>query len=485
MPNILWICVDQQRKDALGCYGNPFVRTPNIDRLAAGGTLFENAVSQSPVCAPSRAAFLTGRYPRTCGVRQNGQDIPASEVLVTKWLRDKAGYTCGLSGKLHLSACNPAAGRNTEPRIDDGYDAFFWSHDQVVNNWTNNQYGLWLKDLGIKYEERPHPDSPYVQYGMDEEHSQAKWCTDRALSFMEAAREQGKPWCFSINYFDPHHPFNPAKAYLDRYNDILCQLPLPDYVEGELDSKPLFQRKDHLGAYDTPGNYPFPQMTEHDHRLIKAAYYALGDMIDHQVGRLLDYLEKSGQTEDTLVIYMSDHGEHLGDHGMYLKGPAFYQSGINVPLIFSMPGTVCKGRRAHAIVELLDIPQTLLEMNRIVAYPGMMGRSFAQLLTDAGSLDQHRSSAYSEYYNANVKHTDPKAFATMVYDGRWKLVRFSDMLGQLDIKGELYDLASDPGEHRNLYDARGSTQEKMRLLELLCDRMAQTCDPLGERKAFW
>ncbi|MCB0072387.1 MAG: sulfatase-like hydrolase/transferase, partial [Caldilineaceae bacterium] len=126
-PNILWICTDQQRWDTLGCYGNPHVHTPNLDRLAAQGTVFTHAYSQSPVCTPSRASFLTGRYPRTTRCRQNGQDIPADEVLVTKLLAD-AGYVGGLSGKLHLSACNPAASPLGERRIDDGYAVFHWSH---------------------------------------------------------------------------------------------------------------------------------------------------------------------------------------------------------------------------------------------------------------------------------------------------------------------------------------------------------------------
>ena len=114
-PNILWICSDQQRFDTLGCYGNEFVKTPNLDRLAQGGTLFEYAYSQSPVCTPSRTCFLTGRYPRTTRCRQNGQDIPEDEVLITRMLADE-GYICGLSGKLHLSPCHPSVCKTMERR---------------------------------------------------------------------------------------------------------------------------------------------------------------------------------------------------------------------------------------------------------------------------------------------------------------------------------------------------------------------------------
>jgi arylsulfatase A-like enzyme len=131
-PNILWICTDQQRLDTLGCYGNSFVRTPVLDSLAGESALFEKAFCQSPACTPSRGSFLTGRYPVTSRTRQNGTDIPSSEILVTKLFHD-AGYYCGLSGKLHLSACNPASGcTEMERRIDDGYDEFHWSHDTAA-----------------------------------------------------------------------------------------------------------------------------------------------------------------------------------------------------------------------------------------------------------------------------------------------------------------------------------------------------------------
>ena len=134
--NILWICTDQQRFDTLGCTGNEWVHTPNLDRLASEGVLFENAYAQSPVCAPSRGSFLTGRYPRTCGPRQNGQDIDAKERLLPRILADN-GYYCGLAGKLHLSACHDNTGRLMEPRIDDGYHFFQWSHHPQPHHGTN------------------------------------------------------------------------------------------------------------------------------------------------------------------------------------------------------------------------------------------------------------------------------------------------------------------------------------------------------------
>ena len=484
--NILWICTDQQRADTLGCMGNEWVCTPNLDRLAAEGVVFENAYSQSPVCAPSRGSFLTGRYPRTCGPRQNGQDIDAGERLFPKMLADR-GYYCGLAGKLHLSACHPDTGRLEEPRIDDGYHVFRWSHHPQPHhgtNWPSNAYNQFLLQNGRDYITPDREDCPYVQTGVEEKWHQTAWCADEAIAFMETARTYGKDWMFSLNCFDPHHPFDPPADYLERYLDKLEQLPLPNYEEGELAEKPVFQQKDHEGAYDTKGYYMYDNMNDHDHRLIKAAYWAMVDLIDKQVGRLLDYLDKSGQREDTLILFHSDHGENLGDHGMYLKGPYFYENNVHVPLIISWPARIPGGRRSRALVELTDLAPTLCEAAGLPVFEGFQGKSFWKLLTGETDLHTHRSSVYSEYYNSNINHRDPLAFATMVCDGRYKLVRVHGDLGKT-ADGELYDLEERPLERKNHYQDPGMAEVKMRLLETMCDRMAQTCDPLPVRKACW
>lgn len=485
--NVLWICTDQQRYDTLGCYGNKLVRTPNLDRLAERGMLFERAYAQCPVCAPSRASFLTGRYPRVCGVRQNGQDMGKEAVLLPKLLKEN-GWLCGLTGKLHISACHDSVCANTEPRIDDGYEYFRWSHHPQPlggTNWPLNEYNMWLFGQGLDYTTPDRADCAYVQEGMPEPLHQTTWCTDQALQFMNAAKQYRRPWFLSVNYFDPHHPFDPPKEYLERYLDRLDEIGDPDYREGELEKKPVFQSIDHCGAYDTPGQFAYDEMSARDHRMVRAAYYAMIDLIDHQVGRLLEWLEENGQTEETLVIFTSDHGESLGDHGMYLKGPYFYESSVHVPLILSCPGTVLEGERSGALVELTDLAETICDAVGIQAHPGMQGKSLWPLLRGQVPRDRHRKSVYSEYYNCNINHRNPLAFATMVYDGRYKLVRVHDPEGTQACTGELYDLHGDPGEHRNLYYDEQYGKEKTRMLELLSDRMAQTCDPLPVRKAYW
>ncbi len=485
--NILWICTDQQRFDTLGCYGNPFVKTPNLDRLAKMGVRFQNAYSQSPVCAPSRASFLTGRYPRTCGVRQNGQDIDGKERLLPKILSEQ-GYTCGLAGKLHISACGQKACKTIEPRIDDGYDYFRWSHHPAGmdgGSWPTNEYSLWLERHGQTYRSIPRKDCRFVENGMPEEWSQTKWCTDCALEYMNSAHKFGLPWLFSLNYFDPHHAFNPPESYLNRYLDKLDEIPLPNYRPGELANKPVFQQKDHEGAYNTKGNFPYEEMTEFDHRMLRAAYWAMIDLIDAQVGRLLDYLEQSGQLSNTMIIFTADHGENLGDHGMYLKGPYFYEQNVHVPLIIAWPGKIPGGQTRSALVELVDLAPTICEAAGVAMEPGMQGKSFWQLLSKEDALDHHRDSVYAEFYNSNINHRDPLAFDTMVFDGRYKLVKVHDRDHRMSCHGELYDLQEDPAETFNQYDNPAFAEVKVRMLELLCDRMAETCDPLPVRKASW
>ena len=474
-PNILWICTDQQRFDTLGCYHNSWVKTPHLDRLAAGGTLFENAFCQNPLCTPSRASLLTGRYPRTTRARQNGQCIPDEETLVTRLLADK-GYACGLSGKLHLSACAPRICPEIERRIDDGYSEFHWSH-HPDGDWPRGDYNLWLRDSGLKYERQPLAASPYVQISMNAEHHQTTWCAQKAINFIEEA-DRNVPWLFSVNIYDPHHPFDPPEEFLRPYLERLDEIPLPNYVPGELEEKPTFQSIDHRGAYGGQRDlYPFDRMNERDHRLVRAAYWAMCDLIDVQVGRMIEALERTGQRENTLVIFMSDHGEMLGDHGIYLKGPHFYESAIRVPLIISWPGVV-KAQRSSALIELVDLAPTLLDAAGLPQHEGMQGRSLWAMLNGTAPADRHRDSIYCEHYGTT--HHAPgqeSAYATMIRTKCHKLTVFHGKTC-----GELYDLQRDPHETHNLWCNQSYAAVKMELMQHLCDRMAWTVDPLPVRQ---
>jgi arylsulfatase A-like enzyme len=393
---------------------------------------------------------------------------------------DDAGYVCGLSGKLHISACHPSVCRAMERRIDDGYSVFHWSHGGH-DGWPTHEYFQWLREKGIKFS-TPHVEgTKNVRYGMPEELHQTTWCVDKAVNFMEANHEYGMPWMFSVNFFDPHHPFDPPKEYLERYMEILDKIPLPDYTEGELQDKPIFQQQDHIGAYNSDDpDFAYDKMSDYEHRLVRAAYWAMVDLVDKQIGRLLDALVKTGQMENTLIVFTSDHGEMLGDHGIYLKGPYFYEPAVHVPLIIAWPGAIEGGRRSKALVELTDIAQTLLDAAGIEHHPGMQGKSLWPLLKQEVPADFHRQDVYSEYYNAMPWHKDPKANATMVFDGRYKIVRAHGA-----DQGELYDLELDPSETKNRWEDPNYQDIKTKMLIKLCDRMAWTVDPLPERQSAW
>jgi arylsulfatase len=455
------------------------VRTPNIDALASSGVIFEHAYCQNPVCTPSRASFLTGRYPRTTRARENGQRIPDDERLISRILAD-AGYACGLSGKLHLTACHQTIDNPADRDIDSGYHEFHWSHHPNPDH-AANEYIHWLRELGHSYRRESFRGSKYVETTMPAELHQTTWCAQKAINFIEAqaARKSPGPWLFSVNIYDPHHPFDPPAEYLERYLDRLDDLPPPNYVPGELDNKPEFQRHDASPAYKTP--YPLHEMSGRDHRLIKAAYYAMIDLIDEQVGRLIEALRHTKQLDSTIVIFTSDHGEMLGDHGLYMKGPYFYDPAIRVPLIVSMPGTIQQGRRSEALVELVDLAPTLLEAIGHERSAAMQGRSLWSMLTGAAPLDHFRDDVYCEYYRSPAP-TYPfgNPMLTMVRTRRHKLVAVHGR-----DEGELYDLDGDPTETRNLWHDSQHLPLKCAMLKRLSDRMAFTVDPLPPRQALW
>ncbi len=493
-PNVLLVVTDQQRFDTLGCYGNPYVDTPNLDRFAAGGILFRNAYCQSPVCTPSRASYLTGRYPHTTRCRANGQSIPPDERLISRVLADH-GYYCALAGKLHLAPCGPSACPIREKRIDDGFTEFHWAHNPSgIGNaglpesggtyWSGNEYSHWLFGRGKKYQSADYDQHGYVKIGMDEADHCTTWSFNLAIEtirYFAAEKQQmpdrePTPWFYNLNIFDPHHAFDPPKRLLEKYLARADSLPLPKYLPGELSNKPIFQSQDHASAYnntDTLHHFSYDEMSTNDHRRIKAAYYAMIELIDLQFGHMMDALEETGEINNTIVIFTSDHGEMLGDHGIYLKGPYFYEGLTHVPLIISWKDHFAAGVKLDTLTELVDLVPTIEELCLGAIEPGVQGRSLADILTADREPSSHRSSAYSEYYQAMPWHTAPEAYGTMVYDGRYKLARYHS-----SCEGELYDLQADPDESNNLWNQSDYLQVKVRLLELLTDRMAETVDPL-------
>ncbi len=524
LPNILWFCTDQQRFDTVQALGNPHIRTPNLDRLATEGVAFTHAFCQSPICTPSRASFLTGRYPGNVRACMNGnEEWGEGAPLITKLLADE-GYDCGLSGKFHLAG---AHGREEPRPHEDGYRVFHWSHDPQDRYPSGHAYADWLAAQGYALRdlrEDPASISPDLH--------QTTWCTDRAIDFISEKRRKG-PWLMSVNVFDPHAPFDPPQEYLDRYDP--AKIP-----------PPLFRPTDLTTQDAIPGDFQNTARPpeEFGAQRVIAAYYAMIELIDENVGRLLDALEETEQRENTVIIFTSDHGEMLGDHGLLLKGCRFYEGLVRVPLIISWSGhfpapaesapvdsadddgpagteenghasdsgsppTAENGHAAddaspsaaevdpeaalapapkaeesepavglvsNALVELIDIAPTILELADLPLPQGMQGRSLVPILRGHTDPHQHRDFVRCEYYRALNPDAPGRddyegSFANMYRDDRYKVVVYHGHQ-----QGELYDLHEDPGEFRNLWNDPESADLRFDLVRRNFDALAFSVD---------
>ncbi|MBT3375018.1 MAG: sulfatase-like hydrolase/transferase [Lentisphaerae bacterium] len=465
-PNILWICTEHQRFDTIHSLGNEHIRTPNLDRLVAEGTAFTHAFCQNSVCTPSRSSFLTGRYPVTTRCRQNGQNLPDDEVLITRVLHDE-GYDCGLAGKLHVSA----AFHGSERRVDDGYRMFEWSHGSTAAH--GGDWVTWLGKNGKTFDD-VYKRSPviFAREVTERKYHQTTWCFDQALSFLTEEREG--PWLMSINPFSAHDPFDLLPEFYDNYDPDA--LPPPLWRDGELDAKPPFQR----AAYEKRGGPKgYAGTTERQRCEMKAAYYATIEHIDAEIGRLLDWLDQTGQGENTLIIFTADHGDMGGDHGIFQKGPYLYDPAVRVPLIFSWPGTIPAGRVYDGLVELVDIVPTIHELLGMDIPQRVQGRSLVSLFGEGIPEPAFRDGVYSEYYNANPAKTSPqrkRAYLTM-----WRTDSYKVVVYHGEEFGELYDLARDPNEFDNRWDDPEYRQIRADMLKACFDKAVFTMDPMPPR----
>ena len=486
LPNIIWYCTDQQRYDTIASLGNDFINTPNIDKFIKNGFAYKNAYVQSPICTPSRSSFLTGRYPATTHAHRNGADyFPPNEILISKMLKD-AGYDCGLVGKLHLAA----ADGGVEKRSDDGYRVFQYSHDSVAGkiNVESNDYKKWLKEeKKLDLEELYAPINNFCCDGVPEEYHQTTWCTDMAIKFIEEPRD--KPWMLSINPFDPHPPFDPPKEFRDKYNPE--DLPSPLFRKNDIIRQKKFskvsqqaieaidpsgknQEPPKKGGYINGGNYPPESFNGKE---VKAAYYAMIELIDKHFGRLVDYLKEKNELENTLIIFHSDHGEMLGDHGLIYKGSRFFEGLVHVPLIFSWENKLTSNVVSDALVELVDIVPTILEAAGIKIPYYIQGKSLMPMMIGEKPYDFHKPFVVSEF---NDSLGSPKVYqlthATMVFDGRYKTIIYHGLNF-----GEIYDLEKDPGEFDDLWDSNINPDLKFKLLHKHIDAVMSTSSAGVER----
>lgn len=426
-PNILWYCTDQQRFDTIAALGWDNLHTDTVDSLVDTGTAFTRAYCQSPICTPSRASFMTGMYASTVRTNGNGVEYMPQDYPMVSGLLANAGYDCGLVGKLHLAS----AEAGVEKRGNDGYRFFAYSHAPRDDWEEGHAYVDWLKQQGQDLTSMlENPDNVPAKY------HQTTWATDACIEFLDQPRSG--PWMLNVNPYYPHPPFNPPKSYADRFDTN--EMPGPHFEIGDLE----IQQKIHNSGVDFQN--PPRNPNDFNAKKIQADYFAMIELVDDELGRLLRALDERDELEDTLIIFTSDHGESLGDHGLVEKGCRFMEGMARVPLIFVWPGHIRAGLRSDALVELTDIAPTLLESAGLDIPEKMHGRSLWPILSGKADPDSFRDFVRCEYRDA-VK-LDNATHASMIADKKWKLVLYHGHNGL----GELYDLENDPWEHINLWE---------------------------------
>lgn len=461
-PNILWICTDQQRWDTIGALNNKYIHTPNIDRLVREGVSFTRTYSQSSICTPSRNSFMTGKYPHTVrGCRNGAAYFAEAAPLVTGTLSD-AGYDGGLVGKLHLST---GQGNLPEKRPEnDGYRVFHFMHSPHQGGSSNDYIQWYRRRHGVDVTAIKN-EKGYVPT----EYHETPWMTDRAIDFITEDRE--RPWFLSMNIYDPHGPFDPPPEYLNRYD--IDSLPLPRFRESDLEEKGVFS--DVMFQGSTPRKYD-----DRTNRERLAKYWAQIDLIDENIGRILDTLEETGQMDNTLIIFHSDHGDMVGDHGLTKKGCRFYDGLVRVPLIFRYPPMFKQNLQSDALVELTDIVPTLLELTGLPIPDDLAGKSLLPILTGKKSPDHHKDYVRSEFYDTlgtrPEEGQDKPGFGTMIRDDRFKLSTYHG-----HEMGELFDMENDPEEYTNLWNDPDYREVRFRLLRKSYDLTVRTLDLGPER----
>lgn len=481
-PNIILFMCDQLRFDALGCYGNNQIHTPNIDRIALNGSTFDNHFVQNPVCSPSRCSVLTGRYPKNHGTRDNGIPLRDSEITLPEVLREN-GYVTAAIGKMHITTqFVPKEDEQDDwPEDNYGFDIIHTTCDCKTGeylNWLREQSPDDYEEVKRQGEQKAREDRasasekdlsgpPQVyKSGINPEYHQSHWIADRMIDLIEEAVPE-QPFFAYCSFVDPHHPFDPPEPYASMYDPD--QLAEPLMKEGELEDKPPHFWKARTAHGFSNEKYDYRVLTPHAWGQVKAAYYGMITLIDDNIGRVLAALEEKGITEDTLIMFTNDHGELLGDHGLLFKGPFHYDSIIKAPMVISWPGVVPQGSRYSQITEHVDIMPTLLEYAGIRPPCGVQGASMATALRgDKGFGREYAMTEFNCYdWGLSVKTLTGKDYKLTCYAG--------------EDYGELYDRNQDPEEFVNLWDDEDYAEIKTYMMKKLMDRIIETEDPLPLR----
>lgn len=463
--NILLITSDQQHYDTLGVT-NPRINTPSLNRLAYEGTRFDRAYCPNPVCTPTRATLITGVYPSQHGAWTIGVKLPEDVPTVGDILQQH-GYATGLIGKAHFQPLASQPGSESlecQPTLRDldfwrGFNGpwYGFEHVEVARNHADEShagqhYAIWMEEQGLKnwrdYFWKWPENAPKRRHSWDlpEEFHYSRWTAERSISYMEKCKSEDKPFFLWASFQDPHPPYLVPEPWASMY-DPADMVP-GKLVPGEHDANPPHFRKtqeqkpDFSMYRETFGPHGFHSHLISDQALRKnmAVYYGMISLMDQQIGRIMESLDRLGLAKNTLVVFSTDHGHFVGQHGLRAKGAFHYEDMIRVPMIVWHPGQVPQNAVSNDLQCTVDFAPTCLTAAGIEV-PGFM-TGLNQLDAWYGNAEPPRKHVIVEN-----RHEPTKVHLRTFVDKRYKITVYRG-----HEYGELFDLQEDPGEIRNRWD---------------------------------
>lgn len=446
--NTVLIFTDTQRKDMVGCYGQPVVDTPNLDRLASQGIRFERAYTACPLCTPARGSIFTGLHPASCGAWGNSLPI-YRHVPVMGEIARRRGVRAAHVGKWHLDGTH----YNGTGQPDGGFEPDWWyDRANFLAELPPNKRELYRLETTVEDLRRE---------GLGQADVYGHRVTDRAIDFLKRVGDE--PFVLSVAYDEPHDPWIAPPDYWEKFNP--GDIPGRPNFGAPLGGKPRLQQVHARDIEHFHGSITWEQLVAK-----RLKFYGCNSYIDREIGRLLEAIDRL-HGDDTLVIYTSDHGDMLGSHGQHDKGPMMYEEVVNVPFIVRGPG-VPRGAVSDALVSQLDILPTILDYAGVSSPGGFHGASLRPVLEDpAARVHEHVMISFHRFARAGC---EVGGFYPIrcVTDGRWKLA-----INLLDTD-ELYDLAADPYEMVNRIDDPACRAVRDDLHDRLLAEMARTGDPM-------
>lgn len=441
-PNVILIMTDQQRYDTIGALGFPHMQTPQLDRLVREGVSFDNCFCASPSCMPSRASFFSARYPHQTGVYSNAGSWDHSWV---EQFRD-AGYHTISVGKMHTKPVTVPCGFDQRIIVENPDRPFNFDspHGVFYDDWDKFLNGSGVrKPSRVTYrDEDPLYDEALGAFvwPLDEKYHPDVFVRHSATWLLEQ-RTASNPLFLQVGFPGPHPPYSPAQRFIEQYDDTLFDdAPV---TQDELDGQPpphaTYRRSMIDGNHDAVRWHERP--TPEQLRRLRQYYAAYNTMLDEQIGCLLDVLQQKGYLDDAIVVFTSDHGDCIGDHG-HIQKWTMYDEVTRVPMLVWSPSRLPQGQRHTALIQQMDVVPMLFELAGLTLEGPHAARSALPLVQGDDAI---RDAVFSEHGRSNqIPDID---FMTMIRTDDWKLVHYLNQPW-----GELYDLKNDPQEFHNLWN---------------------------------